>query len=73
MATRGTGCLHTPLLDGLSNKKEADKNNDNIISLVELGEYAKQTTSEISKKAGSYPDTVDQLILGKTYPCTILK
>jgi hypothetical protein len=40
------------LLEGLNNKKEADKNRDNAVSLVELGGYAKQTTTEISKKTG---------------------
>jgi len=47
---QGNGLFTYTLLDGLNNKKEADKNNDKIISLVELGEYAKQTTSEISKR-----------------------
>ena len=46
------GLFTYTLLDGLSNKREADRNNDNQISLVELGEYSKQTTTEISKKIG---------------------
>ena len=40
------------LLDGLNNKKEADRNSDNAVSVVELGEYTKQQTTEISKKLG---------------------
>ncbi len=49
---QGNGLFTYTLLDGLTNKKEADKNKDNKISLVELGEYTKQTTTEISKKIG---------------------
>jgi uncharacterized caspase-like protein len=49
---QGNGLFTYTLLDGLNNKKEADKNKDNKISLVELGEYTKQTTTEISKKIG---------------------
>ena len=40
------------LLDGLNNKKEVDKNQDTNVSIIELGEYSKQTTTEISKKIG---------------------
>ncbi|HTG00799.1 MAG TPA: hypothetical protein VK654_09460 [Nitrospirota bacterium] len=32
--------------------KEADRNNDNAVSLVELGDYARQATADISKKNG---------------------
>ena len=46
----GNGLFTYTLLDGLNNKKEADKNNDNRISLVELGEYSKTSTTEISRK-----------------------
>ena len=49
---QGNGLFTYTLLDGLNNKKEADKNKDSKISLVELGEYTKQTTTEISKKIG---------------------
>jgi len=49
---QGNGLFTYTLLDGLNNKKEADKNSDSRISLVELGEYAKQTTTELSKKTG---------------------
>ncbi|MDI6790330.1 MAG: caspase family protein [Thermodesulfobacteriota bacterium] len=49
---QGNGLFTYTLIDGLNNKKEADKNKDSKISLVELGEYSKQTTTEISKKIG---------------------
>ena len=49
---QGNGLFTYTLLAGLDNKKEADKNQDKKISLVELGEYTKQTTTEISKKIG---------------------
>jgi hypothetical protein len=49
---QGNGLFTYTLLDGLNNKKEADKNKDNKISLTELGEYSKTTTTDISKKIG---------------------
>ena len=49
---QGNGLFTYTLLDGLNNKIEADKNKDNAISLIELGDYSKQTTTEISKKLG---------------------
>jgi uncharacterized caspase-like protein len=49
---QGNGLFTYALLDGLNNKKEADKNNDSRVSLVELGEYAKRSTMDISKKIG---------------------
>ncbi len=49
---QGNGLFTYTLLDGLNNKKEADKNKDNKISLVELGEYSKASTTEMSKKIG---------------------
>jgi WD40 repeat protein len=69
---QGNGLFTYTLLDGLNNKKEADKNNDNIISLVELGEYAKQTTSDISKKTG-HNQTPLIINFGKDYPVYNLK
>ena len=47
---QGNGLFTHTLLDGLSNRKDADKNNDGKISVVELGQYAKQSTIEISKQ-----------------------
>jgi hypothetical protein len=49
---QGNGLFTYTLLDGLNNKKEADKNNDSKVSLIKLGEYSKRTTTEISKSIG---------------------
>ncbi|KAF0145885.1 MAG: wd40 repeat subgroup [Nitrospirae bacterium] len=49
---QGNGLFTYTLLDGLNNNRNADKNKDNAVSLTELGEYSKQTTTEISKKIG---------------------
>ncbi|TAL22057.1 MAG: hypothetical protein EPN94_11860, partial [Nitrospirae bacterium] len=49
---QGNGLFTYTLLDGLNNNRNADKNKDSKISLVELGEYSKTSTTEISKKIG---------------------
>jgi hypothetical protein len=49
---KGNGLFTYTLLSGLNNKKEADKNNDGTVSLVELGGYSKQATADISKEIG---------------------
>ena len=49
---KGNGLFSHSLLDGLNNNSGADKNSDGKVSLVELGEYSKMTTVEISKKIG---------------------
>ena len=49
---QGNGLFTYTLLDGLNNNKGADTNSDNKVSLVELGEYSKTSTTEISKKTG---------------------
>ncbi len=49
---KGNGLFTYTLLDGLNNNKNADKNKDSKISLAELGEYSKTTTTDISKKIG---------------------
>jgi WD40 repeat protein len=64
---QGNGLFTYTLLDGLNNKKEADKNNDTAISIVELGEYTKQTTTDISKKNG-HSQTPLIINYGKDYP-----
>ncbi|HUK99794.1 MAG TPA: caspase family protein [Nitrospirota bacterium] len=69
---QGNGLFTYTLLDGLNNKKEVDKNSDNIISFAELGEYAKQTTGEISKKTG-HSQTPLIINFGKDYPVYNLK
>ncbi len=55
---KGNGLLTYTLLDGLSNKQEADSNNDRTISVSELGNYAKQTTAALAKKIGSQQTTL---------------
>jgi len=49
---KGNGLFTYTLLEGLNNNKNADKNKDSKISLTELGEYSKTTTTDISKKIG---------------------
>jgi WD40 repeat protein len=49
---KGNGLFTYTLLAGLNNKKEADKNNDGAVSLVELGGYSKQATADISREIG---------------------
>ena len=51
---QGNGLFTYTLLDGLNNNKNADKNKDNKISLTELGEYSKTTTTDISKRSGMH-------------------
>jgi WD40 repeat protein len=69
---QGNGLFTYTLLDGLNNKKEADKNNDNTISLMELGVYSKQATTEISKKIG-HLQTPLIINFGKDSPIYSLK
>jgi WD40 repeat protein len=49
---KGNGLFTCTLLDGLDNRREADINKDSLVSLVELGEYAKEKTADISRQAG---------------------
>ena len=69
---QGNGLFTYTLLDGLNNKKGADRNNDNTVSLVELGEYAKQATTDISKKNG-HAQTPLIINFGKDSPLYRLK
>jgi hypothetical protein len=66
------GLFTYTILDGLNNKKEADRNSDRQISIVELGEYAKQATMDIARKNGrkQTPLTIN---FGKDNPVYILK
>lgn len=50
---KGNGLLTHALLDGLSNKQEADSNNDRIINVSELGNFVLQATTALSKKIGT--------------------
>ncbi len=49
---KGNGLFTYTLLDGLDNRKEADRNNDGKVGLVELGGYSKQATVSLSGKIG---------------------
>ncbi|HEX9080301.1 MAG TPA: hypothetical protein VF795_11980, partial [Desulfuromonadaceae bacterium] len=49
---RGNGLFSHTLLQGLNNNREADRNSDGNVSVVELGEYAKRRTTELSKGLG---------------------
>jgi WD40 repeat protein len=49
---QGNGLFSHTLLEGLNNNRQADRNNDNRVSLVELGNYAKAKTVDISKGLG---------------------
>jgi WD40 repeat protein len=64
---QGNGLFTHALLEGLDNKKEADTNNDGKISVVELGDYAKQETITTSRKAG-YQQTPLIINFGKDSP-----
>ncbi len=64
---KGNGLFTHTLLDGLSNKQEADSNSDRTVSLSELGNFAKQTTIVLSKKLG-YQQTPLIINNGKDNP-----
>ncbi|MBN2514109.1 MAG: caspase family protein [Sedimentisphaerales bacterium] len=49
---KGNGLFTHALLDGLNNNKEADKNKDGKVTVVDLGEYSRKTTTNISKQIG---------------------
>lgn len=49
---KGNGLFTFTLLDGLSNKQEADSNNDRTLSVTELGNFAKESTVALAKKIG---------------------
>ena len=64
---QGNGLFSYTLLQGLNNNKQADKNDDGKVSLVELGEYAKARTADISKNLG-HTQTPLIINFGKDYP-----
>ena len=69
---QGNGLFSYMLLQGLNNNRQADKNNDGKVSLVELGEYAKERTADISKSLG-HTQTPLIINFGKDNPVYILK
>ena len=68
----GNGLFSHTLLEGLNNSKQADRNNDGKVSLVELGEYAKTKTTDISKGLG-HTQTPFIINFGKDNPVYNLK
>ena len=50
---KGNGLFTYTLLEGLNNQEAADSNGDRTVSFTELGNFAKQTTINLSKKIGS--------------------
>jgi len=69
---QGNGLFTFTLMDGLNNNKETDKNKDSRVSLEELGEYSKQTTTGISKKIG-HQQTPLIINFGKDNPVYLLR
>jgi WD40 repeat protein len=49
---RGNGLFSHTLLKGLNNNRTADQNTDSQVSVVELGQYSKTQTAEISTRIG---------------------
>lgn len=49
---QGNGLFTHALLDGLNNNMQADQNNDQGISLGELGRYARQSATTLAEKIG---------------------
>jgi hypothetical protein len=68
----GNGLFSHTLIEGLNNNKQADRNNDGKVSLVELGEYAKTKTTDISKGLG-HTQTPFIINFGKDNPLYNLK
>jgi len=64
---KGNGLFTYTLLDGLSNNKKLNKNNDGKITIEELGEYTRLETADISRKTGH--EQVPMIInFGNDYP-----
>jgi uncharacterized caspase-like protein len=69
---KGNGLFSYTLLEGLNNNKEADRNNDGRVGLVELGSFSKQTTTDLSKEIG-HKQTPLIINFGKDNPLYQLK
>lgn len=69
---QGNGLFSHTLLKGLKNNKQADKNNDGKVSLVELGDYAKTLTTDISNGLG-HAQTPFIINFGKDSPIYTIK
>ncbi len=64
---KGNGLFTYTLLDGLNNNRAADKNKDGKVSVVGLGSYSKERTTNISKEIG-HAQTPLIINFGKDYP-----
>ncbi|MBM4272560.1 MAG: hypothetical protein FJ139_10480 [Deltaproteobacteria bacterium] len=69
---KGNGLFTHALLHGLNNNRDADRNSDGKVSLMELGGYSKQTTTAISKELG-HSQTPLIINFGKDNPVYKLK
>jgi len=69
---KGNGLFSYSLIEGLNNNKEADRNNDERVSLVELGSFSKQMTTKLSKEIG-HSQTPLIINFGKDNPLYQLK
>lgn len=64
---QGNGLFTYNLLSGIRSGKDADSNKDGKVSVVELGQYAKQKTTDVSTKIG-HPQTPNIISFGKDAP-----
>ena len=64
---RGNGLFTHVLLDGLNNNREADKYKDGKVTIVGLGEYSKNKTTNLSKEIG-HSQTPLMINFGKDSP-----
>lgn len=64
---KGNGLFTHVLLDGLNNNKEADKNKDGKVTVVGLGEYSKNKTTNLSREIG-HAQTPLMINFGKDSP-----
>jgi hypothetical protein len=64
---KGNGLFTHALLDGLNNNSEADRNKDGQVTIVDLGEYSKKMTTDISKEI-SHSQTPLIINFGKDSP-----
>lgn len=63
---RGNGLFTYTLLEGIKNPKEVSGASEKPVTVVNLGQYAKEKTSVISKRLGS-PQTPTIINFGKDY------
>jgi len=64
---KGNGLFTHTLLDGLNNNRGADRDGDGKVSVVGLGGYAKERTTNLSREIG-HSQTPLIINFGKDYP-----